>query len=696
MLISAFPFKTYTQCPAPTCTYTAASGSSYTVNFGETICIPNGVNYNSGTITLNGGTIHVVSGGTLNANNYVSTSHNITNATNTSPIVVTTATAHGMSTGQNAYIRSVGGNTNANSHIGTPYVGEHIITSLSATTFSIDGSSGNNAYSSGGVLNIGGKVINCGNITNTLTNSSNDYLTSIDNYSNGNTLSVSFDSKQGPIINNYGTGLNLAIGNWNDPGTIYNASGASMTIVSSPFSIEANSIIENNGTLSWTPAFNTEPGVTINNNAGGIINLNNASRSDFRGAIVNNSGDINMSAGAIFQSSALITNNATGNITSSSGLFDITTNSIIHNHGGITGYDVRFQGTATVNMNDGSEFTVSHQVKILDYPLTAVSGCSFIDLGTATTIEATSSLNADLTQGGTGTTLVCGKVPYYTTDEITITNATNTSPITLTIASNINGRVFDGAELYVNGVVGNTAANGLWTVANYNAGSLTFDLISSSANGAYTSGGKVYYRHKWGSNASYLSYSGCTASDPCTALPVTWLHFDAQLLQNKVQLNWSTLDEINNDHFEIQRSLDGINFHTIQVISANNHTGGINQYSQFDHSPLVGQSYYRIMQVDLNGTGSYTNIESIHLNNTVIKVYPNPTDGNQLFLSTSNSESIIQVTITDILGKELFKIDKNINQINDLSSYTKDLSNGLYFINVYESLKKHIYKIVIN
>lgn len=53
-------------CPAATCTYTASAGNNYTVTTGETICINNGVNYNNGTITLNGGTIFIASGGTLN------------------------------------------------------------------------------------------------------------------------------------------------------------------------------------------------------------------------------------------------------------------------------------------------------------------------------------------------------------------------------------------------------------------------------------------------------------------------------------------------------------------------------------------------------------------------------------------------------------------------------------------------------
>ena len=59
----------YSQCPIPsTCTYTAISGTNYAVNVGETLCISSPTNYNSGSITLNGGTLYIANGATLSVN----------------------------------------------------------------------------------------------------------------------------------------------------------------------------------------------------------------------------------------------------------------------------------------------------------------------------------------------------------------------------------------------------------------------------------------------------------------------------------------------------------------------------------------------------------------------------------------------------------------------------------------------------
>lgn len=74
------------------------------------------------------------------------TTATITNATNTAPIVVTTLSAHGLVSGQAAYITGIVGNTAANDKT-------WIITVTGRTTFALNGSTGNGAYRSGGTSN---------------------------------------------------------------------------------------------------------------------------------------------------------------------------------------------------------------------------------------------------------------------------------------------------------------------------------------------------------------------------------------------------------------------------------------------------------------------------------------------------------------------------------------------------------------
>ncbi|MBV9028051.1 MAG: hypothetical protein JO311_05500 [Candidatus Eremiobacteraeota bacterium] len=75
----------------------------------------------------------------------------VTNATNATPIVVTTAAAHGMATGQRVMVAGVSGNTGAN--------GTWVIGTTTSTTLQLTGSAGTGAYTSGGALGDGGGTI---------------------------------------------------------------------------------------------------------------------------------------------------------------------------------------------------------------------------------------------------------------------------------------------------------------------------------------------------------------------------------------------------------------------------------------------------------------------------------------------------------------------------------------------------------
>jgi hypothetical protein len=77
---------------------------------------------------------------------------------------------------------------------------------------------------------------------------------------------------------------------------------------------------------------------------------------------------------------------------------------------------------------------------------------------------------------------------YVASSSLTVTAATNATPIVLTTSA-AHG-LATGATVAVNGVLGNTAANGIWTLTV--TGSTTFALDTSVGNGAYTSGGKVF------------------------------------------------------------------------------------------------------------------------------------------------------------------------------------------------------------
>ncbi|HXB09545.1 MAG TPA: G8 domain-containing protein [Puia sp.] len=109
-------------------------------------------------------------------------------------------------------------------------------------------------------------------------------------------------------------------------------------------------------------------------------------------------------------------------------------------------------------------------------------------------------------------------------------------------------------------------------------------------------------------SATGASPSGFTAN-PIT-LPVIFVSFSANRTSNgAVQLIWNTSNEIDNSHFEIQRSIDGSDWTSIGTIAAGGNSVA-DSYTFSDEAAPAAQTLYRILQVDLDGQSMYSKIIS--------------------------------------------------------------------------------------
>ncbi|MGV3503142.1 MAG: T9SS type A sorting domain-containing protein [Adhaeribacter sp.] len=110
-------------------------------------------------------------------------------------------------------------------------------------------------------------------------------------------------------------------------------------------------------------------------------------------------------------------------------------------------------------------------------------------------------------------------------------------------------------------------------------------------------------------------------------LPVKLTSFEAKAATGLVALNWATATEENNQYFEVERSQDGKNFTAIGRVSGKGTTQQAQQYSFKDVKPLNGTLYYRLKQVDLDGTSELSAMKAvtgIAAAAPKLAVYPNP------------------------------------------------------------------------
>ncbi|MBJ7428540.1 MAG: T9SS type A sorting domain-containing protein, partial [Bacteroidia bacterium] len=173
-----------------------------------------------------------------------------------------------------------------------------------------------------------------------------------------------------------------------------------------------------------------------------------------------------------------------------------------------------------------------------------------------------------------------------------------------------------------------------------------------------------------------------------SALPVKLVSFSASLNNNQTELNWSTASETNNKGFEVERSIDGVNFETIGFVKGNGNSNSMNKYSFIDANQ--SSAYYRLKQIDFDGKFEYSSTVKVNSDELLVDLTPNPFNDNLVI----NSPTIIEnAEIIDVTGK--VKLMEIVNS-NKATINTSTLSNGIYFIRINNGQKVITKRIIKN
>ena len=209
----------------------------------------------------------------------------------------------------------------------------------------------------------------------------------------------------------------------------------------------------------------------------------------------------------------------------------------------------------------------------------------------------------------------------------------------------------------------------LWEYGSFSAAVL-------AANGQYSK-----------TQTGFTSFSPFTVTSGAGLVPVRLVSFAAHNKTNSVALNWKTENEINAASFNVERSKDGIYFSSLGTVAAYN-TPGSHQYNLTDGQPVNGISYYRLKQVDVNGSFVYSNIIAINRNSqeNSITVFPNPVkDVVTVVFAASDKQR--KLLITDARGatvKTIFVPAGAVNIKTDMSLFAK----GIYTISLDDGIKR--------
>lgn len=186
----------------------------------------------------------------------------------------------------------------------------------------------------------------------------------------------------------------------------------------------------------------------------------------------------------------------------------------------------------------------------------------------------------------------------------------------------------------------------------------------------------------------------CPGAGP---LPVNFINVSARQTGAGVTIDWSTAAEINNKYYDVESSVDGgINWNFVSTLkSSGGNNTGIKNYNAIDHKPAAGYNYYRIRQVDQDGSFTYSPIAKVKVNidKTLASVITNPVISNIGIDFLSKTSQSITISLFDMTGKKIAS-DKWIIP-NGASRRTFDKANnigkGVYVLTIQDENGLTIY-----
>jgi hypothetical protein len=250
-----------------------------------------------------------------------------------------------------------------------------------------------------------------------------------------------------------------------------------------------------------------------------------------------------------------------------------------------------------------------------------------------------------------------------------------------------------------------------------------FDLPNNGGSGSVTTGVNPFVNVTGSIAYNYVGIPGCTAATPAslnclsnnlaiqingpgipdqivscaqTSLPVKLISFTGKETATGIQLNWTTATEENFDYFEVERADETLAFNTIATSIAGK--GDVNvsaSYTYTDYAPILGKNYYRLKNVDLDGSVEYSDVIMVYANasGNTVKLYPNP---NQKIFTLELQDDIglpVNLSLVDRLGRSLYHevIVTSSTQIQ----LPATIEAGIYFVKVTSARKQVVLPIVL-
>jgi Secretion system C-terminal sorting domain len=178
------------------------------------------------------------------------------------------------------------------------------------------------------------------------------------------------------------------------------------------------------------------------------------------------------------------------------------------------------------------------------------------------------------------------------------------------------------------------------------------------------------------------SLSNWTLAEGSATLPVEFTFINVACDDNAAIISWQTATEINTNHFEVQRSLNGRDWTTIASQRAAGQSSTLQDYSYTDRAPVSAKVFYRILSVDTDGQKKYTEVKSSPCGSTENwQVWPNPVQQQLYIRLTTEGAYKTSIQLFDNKGTLVRQWQKNlVRGINQFTVDMQSLAAGTYHL----------------
>lgn len=162
-------------------------------------------------------------------------------------------------------------------------------------------------------------------------------------------------------------------------------------------------------------------------------------------------------------------------------------------------------------------------------------------------------------------------------------------------------------------------------------------------------------------------------------LPVNIQEFTAERANKNVDLRWFTEQELNNDYYSLQHSLNGVEWVELDQIQGKGTTEELSSYQYLHEDPLAGVNYYRLAQVDFDGNKTWSEVRAVKFEvdqQQNVVLYPNPSKG-IVNIRMAADQQIAELKVINALGQLV-----EVQESNTTSYDWSHLDAGMYFIEI--------------